>query len=184
MEQIDAPIQSVAPPSHGRRWAFVIMALAVFGVALWWLFPVPVTAPVADRTKSGVSVTAVASAAEIPVGQRITVDILLDTVGFSVSAADVVVAYDATLLKAVTIKPGAFLPIELAGGSADAGRATMTVGSGTTPAIGSGVILTLTFEAIAQGEARIEPVAGTRVAAAGKPGDVVGALVPVSVIIR
>jgi general secretion pathway protein D len=168
---------------HALRWTFISIVVVAIAVSAWLLFPRS-QSPSVSLPGGGVSVSAITSAADVPVGQTFTVAVALDAGQLSVSAADLVVTYDATLLKATGIKAGTFLPVELAGGNAENGRATITVASGTTPVTGSGTVLTLTFQALAPGQAVIGANTETKVSAVGQSGNVVGAMTPVTVTIH
>lgn len=181
MEQQNISLQS-GPQSH--NWAFGAAAVIAAGLLIWFLAVRSTPTPTAGLPEGGASLVAAASTTSVLVGQQFTVDIILNAGSFSPSAADLVVSYDATRLKAVSITSGGFLPTELAGGSVGNGRAAIAVASGTSPVTGSGVIARITFEAIAAGNATVVPTASTKVTAAGYAEDVVDRLVPVSVTIR
>jgi Cohesin domain len=173
-----------APPPKRRHWLVAVAAVGIIAVLVLWLLPRTAVAPTTELPGGGVTVSAVSSTPDVAVGQQFTVEIVLDTGALAVTAADLIVQYDTQHLRAVSNRAGSFLPVELAGGSAEDGHAAITVGSGTSAATGSGTILTLTFEALAPGQATIAPAGGTKVAASGLSGNAVGQLVPVSVTVR
>jgi hypothetical protein len=168
-------VTGTVPAGHPTRWILGVAAFIVVLLGVWW-FTVP--------SPASIPVIALASVTDAVVGQQFTVDIELDAGAYSVIAADVVVSYDPMMLKAVSFKPGALLPVELAGGSAENGRITMTVGGGTTPRTGNGSVMTVTFEALAPGQAVIVPVSGTRIAIAEQGGSVTGTFSAATITIQ
>ncbi len=178
------PIQNnVSPRSH--HLAIGAACVLVAGILAWLLIARPATdsAPT-GAVRDGVSVTATAPTATLVVGQQLAVKVLVDTREFSVSAVDLALAYDAKRLKIIGVKSGGFLPVVLTEGAAANGRATIIIGSGTKPVSGSGAVMAITVEAIASGEAIIEPTTDTKIAAAGHAKSVTGRLVPLTLTIR
>lgn len=180
---VAVPTAAGHPPRIGL-WIFGIIAIVSIAAIAWLLFTRMVLAPTVEVPSGGATITAIASVAGVAVGEQFTVDIIVDAGQLSLSAADLVITYDATLLKGVGIKAGTFLPAELAGGAIGNGKATITVASGTAPVTGTGTVVTLTFQAIASGTAAISPAVGSQIAATGQTKNVVGTTTPVSVTIR
>lgn len=119
--------------------------------------------------------------------QTFTLNILINTGTNRVTAAEIQVTFDNTKLQAQSISPGSFLTTVLLPGTIDQarGKASITLGSGTTPQQGSSTLVTLTFKATnPTGNSPTNIVLnGSQVAAIGEPGNVITQLSPAYITI-
>lgn len=86
------------------------------------------------------------------VGDTFTINVTINTGTNSVTGAELHIQYDTSKLKAVNIRAAdnAFLPITLVDGTVGNGLALITLGSQPTlPKTGTGVLATVTFQALA-----------------------------------
>lgn len=102
-----------------------------------------------------------------------------------VSAAQVQVNYDPTVLEAQSISAGTFLSVVLLPGAINNGAATITVGAPPgAPVSGAGTIANLSFKALKATATSVSfDVTNTQVAAIGLTGNQVGNLNPASVTV-
>lgn len=119
-------------------------------------------------------------------GDTFTVSVTVNTGDNTVSAAQLVVTFDSTKLKANAITAGSFLPIILVPGAISGSSASITVGSQTTtPQQGEGTLATVTFEALADsGTTGISFGSETRVAGIGEQGNVLIGKTPGNVTLQ
>lgn len=119
--------------------------------------------------------------------QTFTLNILINTSTNRVTAAEIQVTFDNTKLQAQSISPGSFLTTVLLPGTIDQarGKASITLGGGTTPQQGSGTLATLTLKAInpTSNSPTNIVLTGSQVAAIGEPGNVITQLSPASITI-
>lgn len=119
--------------------------------------------------------------------QTFTLNILINTDTNQVTATEVRVAFDNTKLQAQSLTAGTFLPVVLLPGSIDQtqGKASITLGSGTSPKQGSGILATMVFRATTPTGASPTNIVltGSQVAAIGEPGNVITQLSPAYITI-
>lgn len=132
------------------------------------------------RSRAGSVVLSLSSNNQNPQpGETFIVAVGIDTKGASVSASDIEIKYDPTLLELVSWKAGGFLPVILLPASSSADTLTLTVGSEPTdPKSGMGVLAEATFKTKAEGQTGITFTPNTAVAAVGQQDNVVGELNP------
>jgi hypothetical protein len=165
-------------PHARRKLVWVVGALVVAIGALAFL--------ASRRAESGGAMLWVRPpATAVDAGQSFTLDVVLDAQDYRPTAADIVIAYDPQLLRAVAVRPGELLPVALVPASLDEGRATITVASGTAPAAsGQGIIVRVDFLALRTGVAQVALAGGTQAAAAGQAGDIITQLRHAQVTVR
>lgn len=141
-----------------------------------------------------VSISLLPNSISVAPGEQFIIDAFIDTAGMQVSATELHITYDPAFLRAVTADSLGFLPVELpgcyqcAGGPViSSGEVLAIIGSNPdAPKSGTGVLLRVTFEALA---ASVSPVEirldqGTQAASIEYRVDVAGALSPALVTIQ
>ena len=117
-----------------------------------------------------------------------TVNVKIDTKTETVSAVDLHVNYDKSMLEATSVKNGTFLPVVLPVSTPAAGAmgdAHFIVGSQpTAPQKGMGTVATITFKALKMGSTDIKVDSTTQVAAIGKKTSVLGSTTGTMVTIK
>jgi hypothetical protein len=165
---MDIPAQSVtaAPmtPWYRKYWYVeVLVVIVVAAVAVWLAYQ-----PAMDFSLRGPS--------SVAVGEEFSVSLMSDSDAYTVTAAALVFTYDATKLQLQAMTPGTLLSTVLTPVSMGSGRATVTVGSGTSAIPGPGTLAVLSFKAIASGAALVSVDPASQAAASGEKGNVLPAL--------
>ena len=137
---------------------------------------------------AGVDFSLVPSKTTVSPNEKFTVDIVMNTNEFSVSATEIHVAFDANYLEAESIQESGFLPVVLPPGpQVGSGTASIILGSlPSGPKKGTGTVATINFKALkaSGGPTEIRFDSGTQTAALGNAGDVTRNLSPTSVTVQ
>ena len=170
-----------------ERTKFIIVSLILIGLFVG-LYLVQKTQEIRRRAQvAGVDLTLVPSATQILPKEAFSVDIIMNTNEFTVSAAEVHVSFDSNFLEATSIEAKDFLPVVLPPGpQVGAGRASIILGSlPTEPKKGTGVLATINFKANQASSIPTEIMfaSGTQTVAVGYKEDVTGSLSPTSITI-
>lgn len=125
----------------------------------------------------GVSMSILPSVASMEVGAETTFDIALNPDEESVSAVELIINYDDSVIKITDIKPTDALPQALALDVSKPGKASviLLVSPGATQ-LPTGVIGRIAVKAVKPGTTSIKFDQLTKVSAVGKTGDVIGAV--------
>lgn len=125
---------------------------------------------------TGVDFSLVSSKSSVNPGENFTVDIVMNTNEYRVSAAEIHIAFDSNYLQAQSIQGSGFLPVVLPPGpQVGPGTASIILGSNPgDPKQGSATIATINFQAKnpSGGATEIRFDSGTQTAALGNAGDV------------
>ncbi len=136
---------------------------------------------------TGVDFSLVASKTSLNPGENFTVDIVMNTNEYRVSATEIHIAFDSNILEAQSIQDSGFLPVVLPPGpQVGSGTASIVLGSlPSDPKQGTATVATINFLAKnssgAATEIRFD--SGTQTAALGNTGDVTRNLNPTSVTV-
>jgi len=137
---------------------------------------------------TGVDLSLVPSKTTVSPNEKFTVDIVMNTNEFSVSATEIHVAFDANYLEAESIQESGFLPVVLPPGpQVGSGTASIILGSlPSDPKKGTGTVATINFKALkaSGGPTEIRFDSGTQTAALGNTGDVTRNLTPTQVTVQ
>lgn len=159
---------------------FIFLLVLVFGLIVTSIF---VRRPQKLDTKASadlVDLSLIASSSQIEVGQVFTVNILINTHNYTVSAAELHLKFSNNL-EAISFTPTDFLPVILMPAQLENTTASLIIGSEpTNPKKGGGILANLTLKAKNLGPAIIEFDPSTQIAAIESQTDVVGDLNPVS----
>ena len=136
---------------------------------------------------TGVDFSLVSSKSSVNPGENFTVDVVMNTNEYSVSATEIHIAFDSNYLEAQSIQGSGFLPVVLPPGP-QVGPGTASIILGATPGNpkqGSATIATINFLAKTPsgGPTEIRFDSGTQTAAIGQTGDVTRNLNPTSVTV-
>ena len=130
----------------------------------------------AAAVAGGPTLELTSSSTDYTTGDEITVNVELDTKTYDVTAAEIHVSYTGTAFQMVSFEPGPFMPVELSAVNMGAALGSLvldiSVGSGVTPAQGTGVAAVLTLRALEAGTHTVHIVDVTQIAASGEAGDV------------
>jgi len=137
---------------------------------------------------TGVDFSLVASKSTVSPGENFSVDIVMNTNEFTVSATEIHVSFDSKYLQAQSIKESGFLPVVLPPGpQVGSGKASIILGSlPSDPKKGTGTVATINFKALKEsgGKTEIRFASGTQTAAIGNAGDVTRNLTPTKVTVQ
>jgi hypothetical protein len=125
----------------------------------------------------GVSLSLIPTKISLDPGNETAVDLLLNPDGESVSAIELVLNYDPSIIQITDIKPTTALPQALALDLSKPGRASVILlvnPASTNPP--EGIVGKVTVKAIKSGSTSIKFDPTTKVSASGKTGDVTGAV--------
>ncbi len=125
----------------------------------------------------GVSLSLVPTKISLDPGNETAIDILLNPDGESVSAIELVLNYDSSIIQITDIKPTTELPQALALDLSKPGRASVILlvnPASTNPP--KGIVGKVTIKALKSGSTSIKFDPTTKVSASGKTGDVTGAV--------
>lgn len=125
------------------------------------------------------------SAVSKQLNDTFSVAVAINTGDNTVSAAELIITFDSSILEAHSLSAGDFLTVVLVPGAVTATTATITLGSPpATPKKGSGTLATVSFKAKGvAGSTQIGFGSGTRVAGIGEQGDVLVGKTPGTVVI-
>jgi hypothetical protein len=133
----------------------------------------------------GVSMSILPSVTTMEPGSETTFDITLNPDEESVSAVELIINYDDSVIKVTDIKPTDALPQALALDVSKPGKATVILlvnpGSSKLP---TGVIGRITVKAVNPGMTLLKFDQSTKVSAVGKTGDVIGAVEGAEVTVK
>jgi hypothetical protein len=132
----------------------------------------------------GPTLVAMPSTTSTSVGNQFIVTVQMDTKAYQVTGAELHLTFPADRLQALSVQPGTLLPNVLTPSAIGNGTASITVGSGTTPAQGVGSVMVVTFQALTSGSATIAFDPSTQVAAVGQSSNVVDTMTPAVVTVQ
>ncbi len=140
-----------------KKFFLPIIAILVLIVGLVVGF-ILVRSPLRTSTSASASLVDLSlspSTTTLHPNDTVTVNILINTQTYKVTAAELHLTYPAALFDGISIAAGDFLPTVLTPGSVASGTAGITLGSGTSGHLGSGILAILTLKAKANGSAPI-----------------------------
>ena len=187
MKVLKQLLSATGGPEDKEKKKFIIVSLILIGLFVG-LYLVQRTQELRRKAQQvGVDLSLIPSATEILPDEQFSVEVVMNTNEFSVSAVEIHVSFDSNYLEATSISAKNYLPVVLPPGpQVGVGRASIILGSlPSDPKKGTGVLATINFKAkqAAVTSTEIMFATGTQIAAIGHTGDVTGTLTPTSVAI-
>lgn len=162
--------------SNGKKAINVaLLAVALVGVlASTWLYQRKITT---ESNAAGGSTAFAFNPSSVklkPVGEQMSLNIVINTHQDTVAAAVVDITYDSTVFEQVSIVKGTVLPVELLPQESSSGRISITLGAEPdAPFKGVGVVGTLKLKVKKTKESTVQFSGRTVASAIGKSGNVV-----------
>ena len=167
---------------------FVLIFILLIGVVVGVLL-VQVKQEIRRRAAAtGVDFSLVPSKSSVSPGENFTVNIVMATNEYKVSATEIHVAFNSSYLEALSIQGSGYLPVVLPPGpQVGPGTASIILGSlPSDPKQGTDTVATINFKAkvASGGPTEIKFDSGTQTAAIGSSGDVTRNLTPTTVTVQ
>jgi hypothetical protein len=162
----------------------VVIIIVALPVVVWFVQQKQQKEDIRSNAAPATTLYFNSSARSVKQGDTFTLDVTVDTGSNSISAADFIVNTDPAQIKVTGITQGSFLPNVVVPGATTDSKATMVLGSpGTSPAHGSGVLATVTFQVVGSNSSSQITFTGSRVTATGETGNVLVGTTPATITI-
>lgn len=168
----------------GKRKIFLILGTLILVAAL-----IAGLIVVRNRTETRVGAAGVTLSLNTPTttvtkNNNFTVDVFIDTKGYSVTGADLKIKYNPQLIQFVSITQGNFLPVLFVPGAASGDIASIVMGSDPSqPKTGTGILAKVTFKAINSGTANMTFGTGTAISALNQASNIADVMTGVNVTV-
>jgi hypothetical protein len=160
----------------------ILTIVVALPVVVWFVQQKQQTEDIRSNAAPATTLYFNSSARSVKQGDTFTLDVTVDTGSNSISAADFIVNTDPAKIKVTGITQGSFLPNVVVPGATTDSKATMVLGSpGTSPAHGSGVLATVTFQVVGSDGSSQITFTGSRVTATGETGNVLVGTTPATI---